>query len=165
MHFDTGHGRYCLEETAARLGIDRATVKRRVRQLREAGLLAFVVHGARTNIRRILGAPGYAGTATIYAAVIPPAYDDALGHIRVGTGYTTRIIVPASDGATPVAPPSLSVVKEVGSLEVDGGLEDTSRKRASRQQPPIPRQASTKKRSNGQGAGRRSPLQVAQDCR
>lgn len=71
MDYDTGHARYCLEETAGRLRIDKSTVKRHVSYLRELGALAWVVHGTKTNVRRALGMSGYAATATVYAAVIP----------------------------------------------------------------------------------------------
>jgi hypothetical protein len=171
MDYDTGHVRYCLEETASRLGVHRATVKRHVAVLRELGLLAWAVHGTKHNIRRALGLPGYAGTATVYAAVIPPVYDDAMGHIRVGTGYAARIVVDAtgpvdnSPAAHPGAPPSLSVVKEEGKVEVEGGCTDTSRKRASRPTASPSTSTRTEKRSSGAGGARRSPAQVARDCR
>lgn len=165
MHFDTGHCRYLLEETAARLGLDPATVKRRVKQLREAGLLAWVQHGTKHNVRRMLGMRGYAGTATVYAAVIPAAYDTARGHLRVGSGYTARIVIPHPGGATPVAPPSLTVVKGVDQVEVEGGSTDTSRKRASRPTPSLPHQTRAEKRTKAGGGPRRSPVQVARDCR
>lgn len=169
MDYDTGHARYCLDDTAARLGIDRATVKRHVVRLREAGLLAWVSKGSRTNIRRALGLKGYAGTATVYAAVIPPVYDQAHENVVVGTGYEARLLTPGaprpvdnSPVDNPDAPPSLTVVKEEGKLKVDGGYNDTSRKRASRSTASAP---SGENRSSTGGGPRRSPLQVARDCR
>jgi hypothetical protein len=166
--FDTGHARYCLEQIAADLDLDRATVKRHIARLREAGLLAWVVQGSRTNIRRALGLKGYAGTATVYAAVIPPAYDRAHGNRVVGTGYTARLLTPGAHltmGNSPVdnpdAPPSLTVVKKEGKVKVDGGFNDTSRKRASRPRASAP---SGEQRSSGGGGARRSPAQVARDC-
>jgi len=169
MDFDTGHVRYGLDATADRLGIDRATVKRHVLRLREAGLLAWVVKGSQTNIRRALGLKGYAGTATVYAAVIPRSYDEAYGNQIVGTGYTARLVTrgahlpvdnPPVDN--PDAPPSLTVVEEEGKAEVDGGLNNTSRQRASRPTASSPSRG--KRSSRGRGAGR-SPVQVARDCR
>lgn len=171
MDYSTGHVRYCLEETAARLGVHRATVKRHTGVLRELGLLAWAVHGTKHNVRRALGLPGYAGTATVYAAVIPPVYDDAMGHVRVGAGYSARIVVDAtapvdnSPAAHQDAPPSLSVVKEEGKVEVEGGCTDTSRQRASRRTPSISPTSRSDKRSSGAGVARRSPVQVARDCR
>ncbi|MFD0621924.1 hypothetical protein ACFQ2K_03015 [Streptomyces sanglieri] len=92
MDYDTGHALYCLYKIVARTGISRASVKRHIGYLRELGSLAWVQHGTRTNIRRALGLSGYAGTATIYAAVIPAAYDHALGHRIIGTGYEARAV-------------------------------------------------------------------------
>jgi hypothetical protein len=159
MDYDTGHARYCLDEMVARLGISRASVKRHVGYLRELGALAWVQHGTRTNIRRVLGLKGYAATATVYAAVIPPAFDHAMGHRIVGSGYTARIIVDlrgrfestsdcetspkgASKDAAPVdnspvdnstseglEPPSLTVVKEESQVQVVGGFNYTSQAR------------------------------------
>ncbi|MEU1078230.1 cell wall protein [Streptomyces sp. NPDC005878] len=175
MDYTTGHVRYCLEETAARLGMSKATVKRQVAVLRELGALAWVVHGTRANIRRALGLAGYAGTATVYAAVIPPSYDHAMGHRIIGTGYTARIVVdlrrsPDADrhpvDNAPVdnqavqggEPPSLYWVKEEGQVKAMGGVDrDTSRERASRRTPRIPQPQSSSK------APRRSPMQVARD--
>lgn len=163
MDYDTGHARYCLTETAARLGIDPSTVKRHVAVLRELGALAWVVHGTRTNIRRALGLKGYAGTATVYAATIPAAYDRALGHIIVGTGYTARILIDqrGEAGRTTDAPPSLTVVKESPSPDEVDGFKDTSRKRASRSTAPIS-PSTPKDASNGNGQ-RRPVAQVARD--
>ncbi|WP_052683164.1 hypothetical protein [Streptomyces sp. FxanaA7] len=193
MDYTTGHVRYCLEEMAARLGLSRATVKRHVSYLRELGALAWAQHGTRANIRRLLGIKGYAATATVYAAVIPPVYDEAMGHTVVGSGYAARIVVDvrgrrapspsassdsAQAGAAPVdnravdnsdpeglEPPSLTVEKEEGKLKVDGGEENyTSRERASRDSASIPTQKSTNNRSSGKGTGRHA-LQVAEDIR
>jgi hypothetical protein len=171
MDYDSGHVRYCLDETAARLELSRATVKRHVAVLRELGLLAWVVRGTKANIRRVLGLPGYAGTATVYGAVIPPVYDRARGHEVVGVGYDARVVVhqegPGAVDNPPASnvdePPSLSVVKEERRVEVEGGLKNTSRKRASRPTAShSPVTVTTKSRSNSEG--RRSPAQVARDC-
>jgi predicted transcriptional regulator len=142
MDYTTGHARYCMLETAARLGIDKATVKRHVKYLRELGTLAWVQHGTRTNVRPMLGLPGYAATATVYAAVIPPVYDHAMGHRIIGSGYTARIIVdlrgqekpvdnPPVDNSTSgaLAPPSLTVVKEESQVDLVGGFNYTSQAR------------------------------------
>lgn len=170
MDFDTGHVRYCLTETAARLRIDPATVKRHVAVLRELGALAWAVRGTKANIRRLLGLPGYAATATVYAAVIPPVYDAAHGHQVLGTGYDARIVVrcaaveavdnsPSDAGH---APPSLSLVEEEGKAEVESGFTDTSRERASRRTASA--SPSSKRSSKGRGSSRRSAAQVARDC-
>ncbi|WP_219014233.1 MULTISPECIES: hypothetical protein [unclassified Streptomyces] len=167
MDYDTGHVRYCLDEMVARLGISRASVKRHIGYLRELGALAWVQHGTRTNIRRAMGLKGYAATATVYAAVIPPVYDHAMGHRIVGTGYTARIIIdqrgqapaqnrvlnhvprqsnpvdnppvenPAPEG---LEPPSLTWVEEEGKLKVVGGSNYTSHARPPK--PRIPHQSS-----------------------
>ncbi|WP_329468740.1 hypothetical protein [Streptomyces sp. NBC_01431] len=171
MDYDSGHARYCLLETAARLGVHEATVKRHVAVLRELGALVWVVHGTRANIRRALGMPGYAATATVYAAVIPASYDNAIGNHIVGSGYDARIIVGQRNSRGPVsnvagegpssevcAPPSLSLVKEDGQVQVVGGCEDTSRTRASRRTAPVPQQKAS---SNIQESQRRTAAQVA----
>ncbi|MET7713751.1 cell wall protein [Streptomyces sp. NPDC005407] len=177
MDYDTGHARYCMEETAARVGIDVSNIKRHVSYLRELGALAWVVHGTRANIRRKLGLGGYAGTATVYAAVIPAVYDRAMGHRIDGTGYNARAIIdqrgrtpepvdnPPVDnpGSESCAPPSLTVVKEVGQVQVESGFNYTSRKRASRDTASRPHQTDQKRSSSQGDASRRHPLQVARD--
>jgi AraC-like DNA-binding protein len=157
MDYDTGHARYCLDETAARLEISRASVKRHVRYLRELGALAWVQHGTRHNIRRAMGLKGYAATATIYAAVIPAAFDHAMGHTIVGSGYTARIIIDMrtqapkpvdTAGNSPVdnsadeglEPPSLTVVKEESQVQLVGGFNYTSQARPPKTR--IPNQSS-----------------------
>ncbi|MFD7855235.1 hypothetical protein ACFV6B_13245 [Streptomyces microflavus] len=92
MDYSTGHVRYGLEDMADRLGIDRSNVARHVKYLRELGSLAWAARGSRSNIKRILGRPGYAATATVYAAAIPAAYDHAMGHRIIGEGYEARAI-------------------------------------------------------------------------
>lgn len=139
MDYSTGHVRYCLDETAARLGIDRSTVKRHAKYLRELGSLAWAQHGSRTNLHRLRGLKGYAGTATVYAAVIPAAYDHAMGHRIVGTGYAARIVIDQRGQAKPVdnspvdnpdseglAPPSLTLVKEESQVQMVGGFTTTA---------------------------------------
>ncbi|MFM9373312.1 cell wall protein [Streptomyces sp. Da 82-17] len=166
MDYDLGHVRYCLDETAARLGVSTATVKRHVKVLRELGALAWVVHGTRTNIRRALGLGGYAGTATVYAATIPAAYDHAMGHTIVGSGYEARIIVDQrkpvdNPGSETREPPSLALVEGEGQVQVVGGSNYTSGRGPSRSaNSPSP---TTNKRSSKKGSTGRSPLQVARD--
>jgi AraC-like DNA-binding protein len=136
MDYDTGHVRYCLDETASRLGISRATVKRHVGFLRELGALAWVQHGSKANIRARMGLKGYAATATVYAAVIPPAYDHAMGHTIVGSGYTARIVIDQRQAPQPVdnspveipameerETPSLTWLREESQVQVVGGEE------------------------------------------
>jgi len=175
MDYDSGHVRYAIDGMVARLGISKPTIKRHVAYLRELGALAWVIHGTRTNIRRALGLKGYAGTATVYAATIPSTYDRAMGHTIVGTGYEARIVVDQRH-QTPVdnepvddqdsegcEPPSLTVVKEESQVQVEGGFNYTSRKRASRSTTSIPHQ--TDKRSSKDGTRRRTPRQVEWEIR
>lgn len=153
MDYTTGHARYCLLETAARLDVDKATVKRHVKYLRELGALAWVQHGSHTNVRPLHDLPGYAATATVYAAVIPASYDHAMGHRIIGTGYDARIVInmrgcktsPKAAPKTPVdtpgnspvdnsdleglAPPSRTGVKEVGQVDLVGGFNYTEQAR------------------------------------
>jgi DNA-binding transcriptional ArsR family regulator len=86
-----GHVAYCRDAMYRRLGISRRTLERHVAVLRELGLLVWDVHGNRTNTRPP-GSGSWAGTATIYAAVVPPAWDEALGHRVEGRGYHARHI-------------------------------------------------------------------------
>ncbi|CAL9668706.1 hypothetical protein SUDANB145_07300 (plasmid) [Streptomyces sp. enrichment culture] len=179
MDYDTGHVLYGMRDIAARLDLDVSNVKRHVRYLRELGALAWVQHGTRTNSRRAKGESGWAGTATVYAAVIPAAYDHAMGHRIIGSGYTARIVVdlrnrpttPSSTPAEPVdnssqgpvdnspkgscAPPSLTSVQEDGKLKMVGGSNYTSQARPPK--PRVPHQSSSK---NGH---RRTALDVQQD--
>ncbi|WP_199550313.1 cell wall protein [Streptomyces sp. N35] len=185
MDFSTGQARYCLEETAQRLGVSVATTKRHAAYLRELGALVWVVHGSSTNIRRALGLDGYAGTATVYGAVIPPVYDHAMGHTIIGSGYEARIVIDQRDQDTPnlpqtgsdeasapvdnspavkgLEPPSLTVVKEVGQVQMVGGFNNTSRKRTSRRTTPALNSTTKTENlsSNGGAPRRRSARQVA----
>ncbi|MET9880832.1 hypothetical protein ABZZ36_40465 [Actinacidiphila glaucinigra] len=74
-----------------RLPLSLRTVDRHVAYLRELGLLAWAVHGSRTNTRKP-GQGGWSGTATTYAATAPRAWDHACGHRIAGSGYTARRI-------------------------------------------------------------------------
>ncbi|MCX5166213.1 cell wall protein [Streptomyces sp. NBC_00264] len=89
MDYGLGLVMYDLEGTARRTGTSVATVKRHVQILRELGALAWRRHGSKAN----LSLPGraYTATATIYAAVIPPVYDEAMGHRLAGSGYEARV--------------------------------------------------------------------------
>ncbi|WP_406132301.1 hypothetical protein [Streptomyces sp. NBC_00989] len=152
MDFDSGHVRYCLEGMVARLGLSRATISRHVAYLRELGSLVWVERGCRTNAHRARGLDGYAGTATVYGAVIPAIYDDAHGHIVVGDAYAARIVIDQR-GITPASPerveavdnspvdnrsseacetPSRTWVKQDGQLKMAGGSNYSARQRASR---------------------------------
>ncbi len=142
MDYDLGHVLYGMDAMADRLDLDPSNVRRHVRYLRELGALAWVQRGTRTNSRRAKGQEGYAGTATVYAAVIPAAYDRAMGHRVIGTGYTARIVVDLRDRPNPVdnrsgepvdnsakgscALPSLTVVKKSGQVQVVGGVTTTA---------------------------------------
>ncbi|MEV6581470.1 hypothetical protein AB0M92_25285 [Streptomyces sp. NPDC051582] len=86
-----GHVAYCRDTMFKRLGISRRTLERHIAVLRELGLLVWALHGTRTNTRPA-GSGEWAGTATIYAAVVPRAWDDALGHRVSGHGYHARHI-------------------------------------------------------------------------
>jgi DNA-binding transcriptional ArsR family regulator len=86
-----GHVAYCRDTMWRRLGLSRRTLERHIAVLRELGLLAWAVHGSRTNTRPA-GSGDWAGTATIYAAVVPRAWDDAVGHRVSGHGYQARHI-------------------------------------------------------------------------
>ncbi|MET7487638.1 hypothetical protein [Streptomyces sp. NPDC005538] len=170
MDYDSGEVRYCLAGMVDRLGLSRATVSRHVAYLREMGSLVWVQHGSRANVRRARGLAGYAATATVYGAVIPAAYDRALGHIIVGSGYAARIIVDQR-GTARVAPvdnspvdktssgacetPSRTGVQEVGQVKVVGGCNYTSRQRASR----------STARKSPQGAPVRGRCRTASDVR
>lgn len=146
MDYTSGHVRYCMIDIAARLGVDKATVKRHVAYLRELGALAWVQHGSLANVRPLRDLPGYAATATVYAAVIPASYDQAMGYRIVGTGYGARIVIDQrgqaktpvdtagnkpvdNSGSERLAPPSRTGVKEVGQVDLVGGFNYTSQAR------------------------------------
>ncbi|MFF7335492.1 hypothetical protein [Streptomyces sp. NPDC008150] len=186
MDYSTGHVLYRLDEMVARLGISRASICRHIGYLRELGALAWVQHGTRTNLRRTLGLGGYAGTATVYAATIPAAYDHAMGHTVIGSGYTARIVIdqrgqtptttgqpvdnspvdnPTSDG---LETPSLTVSREEGKQKVDGGEENyTSRERASRDHAdsPLPTTSNSARPTSLKGSTNRDATQAAEDIR
>lgn len=159
MDYTTGHVRYGLKDMVTRLGIPRSTLAKHIAYLRELGALAWVEHGSRMNRLAAMGLTGYQGTATVYAAVIPPVYDHAMGHTIVGSGYTARIVIDQR-GQTPTGPrkpvdnppvdnstsearetPSLTCVEEEGKLKMVGGSNYTSQARPSK--PRIPHQSSS----------------------
>ncbi|NUR01282.1 MAG: hypothetical protein HOY79_33600 [Streptomyces sp.] len=131
MDYGTGHCRYMLQDVMESTGLGRTAVTDHVKMLRAGGWLAWVEHGSLRNALRVLGMPGYAKTATVYAATIPPAYDVLEGNILNGRGYEARVV-----GVTPTArerrveeasrTPSLRVVKEVGQVQVVGGEGTTT---------------------------------------
>jgi hypothetical protein len=143
MDYTTGHVRYGLAGMVERLGVCRSQICEHIRYLRELGALAWVERGTQTNVRRAQGLPGYAATATVYAAVIPASYDDAMGHTIVGSGYSARIIIDQrgqapkpvdTRGNSPVdnsaseahRTPSRTGVKEVGQVQIVGGFTTTA---------------------------------------
>jgi hypothetical protein len=157
MDYTTGHVLYGLDDMVARLGISRASIARHVGYLRELGALAWVQHGNRTNMLAKLGLKGYKGTATVYAAVIPPVYDHAMGHTIVGSGYTARIVIdqrgqqpriPAQARRSPVdnppvenpasagrETPSLTWLRKESQVQVDGGFNYTEQARPPKARP------------------------------
>ncbi|HEY9329987.1 MAG TPA: cell wall protein [Streptomyces sp.] len=152
MDYRLGFVLYDLEGTAARCGVSVATVKRHVRVLRELGVLVWRRHGSKRNLR--LPGRSYAGTATIYAATVPPVYDEAMGYRLEGVGYGARVCgvtdsgraLAVEAGRTAVRPVDNSVVDKPGSggraphssgphhdvskVDPGGGLNYTSRGRA-----------------------------------
>jgi hypothetical protein len=89
MDYTRGIVLYDLQGTARRLDVSVATVKRHVAILRELGALVWLVHGSKRNLR--LPGRKYTATATIYGAVIPRCYDEAMGHRLSGRGYEARV--------------------------------------------------------------------------
>ncbi|MEU9088992.1 hypothetical protein [Streptomyces sp. NPDC048428] len=168
MDYRLGFVLYDLEGTAARCEVSVATVKRHARVLRELGALVWRRHGTKRNLH--LPGRRYAGTATVYAATIPPAYDSAMGHRLEGAGYGARVCGVTDEGrdraveavrarSRPVdnppagnrssgrhAPHSSGPHHDVRKADVSGKLNYTSRRRATSDR-----------------ALRRSPLQVVRD--
>ncbi|MEU6277464.1 hypothetical protein ABZ871_34435 [Streptomyces populi] len=93
-----GHIAFNLAATVDELGVSRRTVLAHARYLRELGLIAWVEHGSKRNALRTRSGNswtpgnGYRGTATIYAPLAPPLWDQAQGHRIRGTGYRARLI-------------------------------------------------------------------------
>ncbi|WP_329046692.1 cell wall protein [Streptomyces sp. NBC_01422] len=182
MDYRRGLVMYGLDATARHTGLSVATVKRHVKVLRELGALAWWRHGSKRNLR--LPGRAYTATATIYAAVIPPVYDDAMGHRLAGSGYEARVcgmtqagreravaasVARGAQGRSPVDNRSVdkpcSQAREPHSpgryhrspeVQVESGGKDTSRQRASRSTAsPLP----DKTNSKGRGP-RRTARQV-----
>ena len=164
MDYDTGHVLYREADMVARTGISRANLYRHVSYLRELGALAWVQHGSRMNRLAAMGLKGYAGTATVYAGVIPPVYDHAMGHTTVGAGYGARVIVdlrkrptrpvdtagnPPVDnsGSEGLETPSLAVVNEVGQVDLVGGFTTTATRTRNDSAPTQTRKHGSKKRA------------------
>jgi hypothetical protein len=89
MDYRRGIVVYDLAGTARRTGMSVATVKRHVKVMRELGALVWLVYGSKRNLA-LPGEP-YMATATIYGAVIPAVYDEAMGHRLAGSGYGGRV--------------------------------------------------------------------------
>ncbi|MFI6650967.1 cell wall protein [Streptomyces sp. NPDC050529] len=181
MDYRRGCVLYDLEGTAARCGVSTATVKRHVRVLRELGALAWHRHGTKKNLR-LPGRP-YTATATIYAATVPAAYDEAVGHRLGGTGYRARVTGVTDEGRAlaaqaaartkshPVdngrphaharaepAPHSSGRHHDVAVGDLGGGLNYTSRTCAPRARTTAPRRP-----LHDGSSSSRSPWQVARD--
>ncbi|GJF33036.1 hypothetical protein KNE206_57360 [Kitasatospora sp. NE20-6] len=97
-----GHLGYGRNALAADLNLSVACVAAHTRVLRELGLLAWVEHGSKTNVLRTR-APhqqpnAYKATGTIFALVVPPAYDLAHGRGTSGTGYHARLVAVTDRG-------------------------------------------------------------------
>ncbi|GAA2523113.1 hypothetical protein GCM10010276_87740 [Streptomyces longisporus] len=162
-----GHFPFSAEATARALGLKPRAVYNHTRYLRELGLIAYVEHGTKRNVLRTrYGAAwtrehGYRGTATLFAAVAPRVWDEAMGRRIEGEGYTARqvgvtdagrelAIAEAVDNqrkrqdvqqTEPVdnsgsCTPSVVVPQPRTSGSVDGGLKDRTRKRACREKSP-----------------------------
>ncbi|MEU9089977.1 cell wall protein [Streptomyces sp. NPDC048428] len=117
MDYRLGFVLYDLEGTAARCGVSVATVKRHVRVLRELGALVWRRHGSKRNLR--LPGRSYAGTATIYAAVVPPVFDEAMGHRLDGTGYEARVCGATDPGRARAVETARAVAHPVDNSAVD----------------------------------------------
>ncbi|MFE7758335.1 cell wall protein [Streptomyces sp. NPDC057429] len=182
MDYRRGLVMYGLDATARRTELSLATVKRHVKVLRELGALAWWRHGSKRNLQ--LPGRAYTATATIYAAVIPPVYDDAMGHRLAGSGYEARVCgvteagreraVTVSAARSPQrgipvdnqpVDKASSGVREPHSpgryhqspdADVESGSKDTSRQRASRSTA-----SSAPEKSSSKGRGpRRTARQV-----
>lgn len=162
-----GHFPFSAEATARALGLKRRAVYNHTRYLRELGLLAYVEHGSKRNVLRTrYGAAwdsehGYRGTATLFAAVAPRVWDEAMGRRIAGEGYTAWQIGVTDAGrelavaeavdkqrerqgrqqTEPVdnfgsCTPSVVVPQPRTSGSVDGGIKDRTRERACREKSP-----------------------------
>jgi DNA-binding transcriptional ArsR family regulator len=145
---ETGLAMYCRDLICERLGLDKSTVRRHMRYLRELGLLVLVSEGSRLNSRRIRGLDGYEGTAAVYGSVVPRVWDHALGHRIQGAGYEARLVGITEAGReritkagavdnpvddTARAPQSVVVNHDVPADVVDGDGKATREARADKQ--------------------------------
>ncbi|MFI5945844.1 cell wall protein [Streptomyces uncialis] len=186
MDYRRGLVMYDLDGTVARTGLSRATVKRHVRTLRELGALAWWRHGSKQNLR--LPGRAYTATATIYAAVIPKAFDVAMGHRLTGHGYEARVCGVtiagreravseaaakagqpvdnrAVDNSVPAArePHSPGRYHPSSAVQVERGVKDTSRHASRRTASPRPDKSTTTNSSSNSGGGTRRT--AAETCR
>lgn len=151
MDYRRGIVLYRLVETASTLELDVATVKRHVSYLREMGALVWLQHGSKRNLR--LPGRKYTATATVYGAVVPPAYDVAKGYRLRGQGYEAKVIgrteaarkravdegvdnSRAQKAGRRLAPPSRGGSHHVPADEVGGIGKATRSARASKITPP-----------------------------
>jgi hypothetical protein len=162
-----GHFPFSAEATARALGLKRRAVYNHARYLRELGLIAYVEHGSKRNVLRTrhgsawTSEHGYRGTATLFAAVAPRVWDEAMGRRIEGEGYTARQVGVTDTGrklavaeavdnqrkrqglqqTKPVdnsrqCTPSVVVPQPRTSSSVDGGIKDRTRERACREKSP-----------------------------
>ncbi|WP_123821587.1 hypothetical protein [Kitasatospora cineracea] len=153
MDFSTGHVRYRLDVLTARTGLGRSTAAKHVAILRRSGWLAWAQHGSLRNARREAGLEGYAPTAAVYAATIPPVFDELAGNVLAGSGYEARVVGvteqervrqveeageravrKAAETDSPDASwtPSLRVIEEEGQVQVSGGFSTTAKRQRKR---------------------------------
>ena len=164
MDYSTGRVLYGLASMVERLGIGRSQLCEHVRYLRELGALAWAGRGSQANVRRTQGQPGFARTATEYAAVIPASYDAAMGHRVVGSGYGARIIIDQrgqaprpvdtagnspvdNSGSSAHRTPSRTGVKEVGQVDLVGGFTTTATRTRNDSTPNPTEKRSSKRRA------------------
>jgi len=173
MDYLEGTVLYDMTGTAARLELSVPTVKRHVAVLRELGALVWLEHGSRRNLR--LPGRAYAGTATVYGATIPPAYDRAMGHRIDGAGYAARVVgVTESGRERAVAeaqrktevrrprhdPPSPGGYRRAGKAGLSGGVKDMPSAACTKSS--TPKKTLRSRRRGGRSTGRPA-LQVARD--
>lgn len=153
---------YCLAQMVTRLGLSRRCITQHVGYLRALGLLAWQEQGSalRNALRARHGndfgpGMGFKRSATIYAPVAPPIWDQAHGRQLAGEGYRARVTGVTDRGRAlavdqaraeharknPGGPvhnpvdhagsctPSVQVPKPRTPVDVGGGKKDTARKR------------------------------------
>ncbi|QKZ23917.1 hypothetical protein [Streptomyces chartreusis] len=159
-----GHVPFSAEATARMLGLKRRAVFNHARYLRELGLIAYVEHGTKRNVLRARHCAnwtkehGYRATATLFAAVAPRVWDEAMGRRIRGHGYKARMtgVTPSGrilavatalehrreradgqqrhpvDNSRPCTP-SVEVPQLHTTVAVDGGIKDRTREHACRE--------------------------------